>query len=530
MMSPLFILILSALMTVVLVPFVSGLVMELRTTRNSSERSFTSSPVPRVGGVAMALGMVVSAMLWAPPGSAMWTVLAGAGVVACFGFVGDIQREWRAVRLAGLAGAALMVASLGKPSLSVAPGWSGVVLTAALLVVVSVAFRMADGTRELCGTLSLATFVGASWLAWRCGDPWAAMAGTAGAGALLGFLRFRTPPSHLLLGDSGGLLLGFLAASLALLPDRSGLGFSPVVPVLLVGLPVVNMLHSGLRRPAAARQTRGTGGGETVGHGDGGDSWLLAGHVIAVGVAAALPASPDWLLWSVFAFLCVAFLAIPKTVLARGGESRDDSAFVGALEKFVLRVQREHRVIRISFRGVRWGVPLLLLAACAAPADIPLDMAGVSLVFAALLSACVRYRPELLPVSLRACLYFLIPLVICLGDAAPGEWMHTTTLGGLYDWGYMVLAALVLLSMRTTRRGDETRIVPMGLLILLVALLAPSIPLDVAVGADMTVVAVRVIVVLFSVDFLISEQRGEPREMGTASSAVLVFLFLRGVV
>ena len=69
------------------------------------------------------------------------------------------------------------------------------------------------------------------------------------AGSLLGFLRYNFYPARIFLGDSGSLFLGFLLAVLSLLISKKGsTAFALAIPVLALGLPIIDTLLAVARR------------------------------------------------------------------------------------------------------------------------------------------------------------------------------------------------------------------------------------------------------------------------------------------
>jgi len=77
---------------------------------------------------------------------------------------------------------------------------------------------------------------------------------TAFIGALVGFLIFNSYPASIFMGDSGSLFLGFILATFSL-PSAavpvSGLTY--LVPILALGLPILDTLTSIVRRAAQGR-------------------------------------------------------------------------------------------------------------------------------------------------------------------------------------------------------------------------------------------------------------------------------------
>ena len=69
------------------------------------------------------------------------------------------------------------------------------------------------------------------------------------AGSILGFLPFNFNPARIFLGDSGSLFLGFVLALISRHGSAKGsTAVSIVVPVLALGLPIMDTLLSMIRR------------------------------------------------------------------------------------------------------------------------------------------------------------------------------------------------------------------------------------------------------------------------------------------
>lgn len=69
------------------------------------------------------------------------------------------------------------------------------------------------------------------------------------AGSLIGFLRYNFNPARVFLGDSGSLFIGFSLAVLSMRSSTKGTtAFAIVVPVLALGLPIMDTLLSMVRR------------------------------------------------------------------------------------------------------------------------------------------------------------------------------------------------------------------------------------------------------------------------------------------
>jgi UDP-GlcNAc:undecaprenyl-phosphate/decaprenyl-phosphate GlcNAc-1-phosphate transferase len=212
-------------------------------------RSLHAGSVPRIGGVAMAIGFVLSLSLHSlfigHGDVAQTAVLTAAGLLAILSFADD----WRALpvvpRLAAhLAAAIAVVVALDLPVQLAVPAVLAIVWMTNL-------YNFMDGTDGLAGLMALIGFGAyaiAAWphaptLAWWC-------VGVAAAAA--GFLGFNFPPARVFMGDAGSIPLGFLAASFGLIGWQEAIW--PAWFPLLVFLPFVADATLTLGRRLAGRE------------------------------------------------------------------------------------------------------------------------------------------------------------------------------------------------------------------------------------------------------------------------------------
>jgi UDP-GlcNAc:undecaprenyl-phosphate GlcNAc-1-phosphate transferase len=262
-----------------------GFVHELR------GRDVHQTPVPRLGGVAMLIGLG-AALLVARDlpllsrtfdnGSGTWKAIAsGAAIICALGIIDD---RWGLDALTKLVGQALAGAVMALQGVKLYyfpwPGHStfvldelsGTLLTVVVVLVTVNAVNVVDGLDGLAagivGIAASATFVYAYVLSVQNhvdrAVP-AALVSAVLAGLCLGFLPHNTFPARIFMGDSGSMLLGLLlAAGVVLLTGNfdpsltSGLNafplFLPVVlPFAVIAVPFLDLLLAVVRRTRAGR-------------------------------------------------------------------------------------------------------------------------------------------------------------------------------------------------------------------------------------------------------------------------------------
>ena len=180
--------------------------------------------VPTLGGLAIAVGIVVGIMVQPLWGGDHLALLVGLGTMIALGLMVDLRSVSPPVRLlieAGV-GSAFTIAVTGAldPSLRLA----AVVLAAVAVPVAVNATNLVDNADGLAASLSLATAVTLAGVAIATG-----LASTSApvslviAGACVAFLLFNLPPARIFMGDSGSLMLGFMLAAASILLVRDSL-------------------------------------------------------------------------------------------------------------------------------------------------------------------------------------------------------------------------------------------------------------------------------------------------------------------
>ena len=259
------------------------------------ERDVHTTPKPRLGGVAIFLGIAVAmgisafnpffATIWTPP-QTQWSVLAAALLIPVIGVVDDLwDLDWM-IKLgaqflaAGIitVGGGLQILSLPFGDLIVFSSWLSITITMFAIVIVMNAVNFIDGLDGLVAGVCLianGVFFAYSYILTR--DTGASsyfnLASFLAAvliGACIGFLPFNWSPAKIFMGDSGALVLGLLMATSAVAVtgqlepsalDLERLGrsqllgaFIPILlPLLVVLLPLLDFGLAVLRRMNAGK-------------------------------------------------------------------------------------------------------------------------------------------------------------------------------------------------------------------------------------------------------------------------------------
>jgi len=184
-------------------------------------RKAHAEPTPLLGGLAIAIALVLGPLLAlavasAPIESPRIGIVAGALIALSLGLVDDRVPLGPRRKLAGQAAAAVCLVWWGA---RVAPIRENILLgMLALLGVMALlnAINFLDNMDGVLGTLIPVTAGGFLALALIHGAPVPLVLAWGLIGACSGFLVFNAPPARIFLGDAGSHLLGFALAALAL--------------------------------------------------------------------------------------------------------------------------------------------------------------------------------------------------------------------------------------------------------------------------------------------------------------------------
>ena len=230
------------------------------------ERKVHDVPIPRLGGIAIAaaffLGLAAALVVEAPgddlrESGLLVSILLGAALTVCVGVVDDLFGMRARIKLSAQVVVAVVVAVLGLSLDHLDGPWGrlelgawAIPVTVAWFVVVMNAINLIDGLDGLASgvTLIAAAAFGTLLTAGPDAAPMAVILAAA-AGGVLGFLPFNLHPATIIMGDTGSILLGFILAAAGVAVTQSeALGAAPWVPLLVLGLPLIDTAWAIARR------------------------------------------------------------------------------------------------------------------------------------------------------------------------------------------------------------------------------------------------------------------------------------------
>ena len=220
-----------------------------------SARKIHHHPVPRMGGVAIYLTVLIAAIAlgerynFAQFGS----ILVGATGVSFMGLIDDRWGLRPLVKLIGQALAGLLLYVSGIRIGLFDSEWLNLVVTVFWVGYITNAVNFLDNMDGLAGGIA---GIAAIYFALMCSFSGQYLVGAlavAVLGACIGFLFYNLNPASIFMGDSGSLFLGFTLAAIGIklrFPDNVQF-VTWMVPVLVLGLPIFDttlVIISRLRR------------------------------------------------------------------------------------------------------------------------------------------------------------------------------------------------------------------------------------------------------------------------------------------
>lgn len=229
------------------------------------QRKIHSSPIPRIGGVAIFAAVILAYALLLvvrlSSGAIVWAdlplvlrLLPALAVVFGIGLIDDIVSTSPWVRLAAETVAAIL-AWAGGIQINAINGYSfsgavvSLIVTVLWIVTCTNAINLIDGVDGLAAGVSMFASVTMLIAALVEHNFPMALAVVPLAGSLLGFLRYNFTPASIFLGDCGSLTLGFLLGCFgAVWAEKSTTLLGLTAPLIVLAVPLLDVALAVVRR------------------------------------------------------------------------------------------------------------------------------------------------------------------------------------------------------------------------------------------------------------------------------------------
>jgi UDP-GlcNAc:undecaprenyl-phosphate GlcNAc-1-phosphate transferase len=507
--------VLSLFIAMALVPPLCGVAGRLGLTDNPGGRKVHQQVTPCTGGIAIFLGFLAPVLLWMPLRQDLHAFLVAAAVLFVFGVLDDrFNLDYR-IKLLGQALAALIVTLWGGVVIwhfpfvpdEGFPALIGIPFTVFVLTGITNAVNLSDGLDGLAGGMSLLAIAAVLLLAGKAADGPLVMVALATMGATLGFLRYNTHPARVFMGDSGSQFVGFSAGVLAVIVTQiSNPALSPVLPVLLLGLPILDTLTVMTRRIAEGRSPfeadrthlhhrlldLGFTQYEVV-------AAVYAAQALLMVLACLLRYSSDTMILTVYSAFAIAVLfgisRLDRISASIKGRAEGDSV-VG---RIVAAARRTAFLKRYAFFFLHLGVPLFLVWGALRAEVINRDIA---------LQAGLLAFGFVVTVSVRRWPFDFLERVIAYATAVTVVYLLGLSDGLMSTCGrciHLLLGVAAIVTAVWVRFSDRSfRVSTLDLLIVMVAIALPSLAGDIFRGLG--VVALESIILFYAIEVILTDR------------------------
>jgi UDP-GlcNAc:undecaprenyl-phosphate GlcNAc-1-phosphate transferase len=224
-------------------------------------RRMHDHPIPRLGGLAMFLGFLLSTLLFSKIDTQVRGMLLGCVLVVITGVIDDIvPLKWWLKLLLQIAAALAAVFSgirievFTNPIPFLGSEWLilqelSIPITVLWIVLVTNSVNLIDGLDGLAVGVSAIDSVAMLVIALLVSEGNVAIIMAALTGACLGFMPYNMNPAKIFAGDTGALLLGYVLATMSVIGlFKTYAIISFLLPFLLLALPLFDTSFAIIRR------------------------------------------------------------------------------------------------------------------------------------------------------------------------------------------------------------------------------------------------------------------------------------------
>ncbi|MEJ7876242.1 MAG: MraY family glycosyltransferase [Solirubrobacterales bacterium] len=252
----------AALLALLLVPAAEWIARRIGAIDVPNERSLHLRPTPKLGGLAILVGVLAAGVLFlpfgdGPRGEETRAILAGAIAIAAVGVIDDVFDLNAAVKLAGQIAATVVPVSAGVTVTAFTLPFVGGVepsgvelvgsidlgeaLTVVGIVAIVNVINLTDGVDGLAAGVCVISAAALAVIALSLDRNAAGVLAALTAGGALGFLRHGFPPASSFMGDTGSNLLGYLLGCIAILGAlKTNAVVALFLPLIVLTVPILD--------------------------------------------------------------------------------------------------------------------------------------------------------------------------------------------------------------------------------------------------------------------------------------------------
>ena len=462
--------------TMVLIPPLMRVADRLSVVDTPNERKVHTGVIPRIGGMAMVVGACIPILLWVPHTGTVMAFLTALLALLVFGAWDDSRELDYRLKFLGQFLAVFVIVFWGKVNFTVfpftgmdpVPTYLSMPFTIIFLVGVTNAVNLSDGLDGLAAGVALLSLGAIALLAKLAGGDVIILVSFVIAGTIFGFLRYNTYPARIFMGDTGSQFLGFTVGVLSvMLTQQANTALNPMLPLFLVGLPIVDTLFVMTGRIREGRSPFAA------------DKTHMHHRLLDLGMAHYEAVSVIYI--SQLAFLMAAFLLRYQsdTVVFLAYLGLTGSILGGLLllqyrpgmgskrlTRQIARLDSSDRARAWALGTVNCGVPAYLLAGVLLLSDVPTDISVISLILLIILLIRLVWAQHLRFVSLRLLVFPGIAFAVYLIHRDPAV---MALLPPVMSIGLLIVLLALMLFIIRSKKDQTFQTTPTDLLVIALA-------------------------------------------------------------
>lgn len=249
---------LAVALTLGLTPLVRQLAIRVGAMDQPDKRKVHTSPMPRMGGLAIFLSFWITAFLTQPITAELKAFAFGSLLILISGIWDDMKniRPW--MKLAFQFAAALVVILAGVKVTFITNlfadtpailGWLSVPFTTLWIMGMTNAVNLVDGLDGLAAGVSAIAAFTIGVIAWLEGFTYVGVLSLILAASTFAFLKYNFHPAKIFMGDTGALFLGYALAVVSIMGlTKMATTVSLFLPIVVLGVPIMDTLFAIIRR------------------------------------------------------------------------------------------------------------------------------------------------------------------------------------------------------------------------------------------------------------------------------------------
>lgn len=500
------------------------------------ERKQHTRVMPRSGGLGIVLASVLALLVVLPLDRQLLGFLVASLVIIGFGVCDDRNAMSPAKKLLGQS-IGVLAAMAGGMTVSDVPVFIHMppllcdALTFIFVLAVINAVNFSDGMDGLAAGTSLMALLLIFALAVEAGDTQVATIALAVSAGVMGFLRFNTHPARIFMGDAGSQFLGFAIAWMAIvMSQRDTTPMTALMPLLVLGIPVMDLLQVIPLRLSQGRMPWQA------------DRQNFHHQVAALGLrqyeAVALIylmqtvlLASTWLLRYATDEVVLAFYLGYAAVIVGSIHllHRKGWSFRDRIESMESSGPRRRNAI---FRRISWihrytgkffgiGVALFLCASALATDALSPPLLIAALVWAGVLAIVFVLSRNRWPLALGRLAAYTATAFLVYGLT---QSLESTLFNSLIDISLVVMALLLMVAIRITRREYFWLTTQDLLVLLFLVVLVPQIPQLFNESFAMDSLVFRTCITLYTCEYVLARGDSPRRRLTLASIFAMALL------